>query len=760
MMLVLTSILTWAADPYYEIIDGGFDEGTVTVKITFPAGTRIQLEDDQSKIDLRYDDLEHKYIDIASNTWLSPEMRDFYAQYGILDEILAEVVNGEITIVDNTVTVEFQTFSQMPESGYSPLKFFLSAYNFTINGKVQNLGKIYRKEAQPYAKIIEGSPISGSITAKATLPYASSISAFSDVMYISLYSSAGSVSETRLRDVEMEGNELTVSFDNFSRTLYSDDVTSLGLYLRIQPATININGGVSTANINIPFVDANAVTPDQAFLNDEPEYNYFYVQNLEDSDMEMGFVQYSYARLEYTSTPDDEDSWTELIYGKKATLPSKVKVYIRAIGENLYVHNNLAYYYNGETNKGRFNIGGDITTLLNAEGNLEAIPYLAAFSQMFRNTKVVDASKLTLPSTTLTNNCYYAMFWGCTELVKAPKVLPAKVLTRSCYDSMFRQCSKLVDGPEEICATTLAPICCDRMFSGCSELKAAPELYAQEPAEDCYFEMFDGCNKIDKLVMHLESYTRSYPGPVTNIIPDGYRVTLYLTHKMREQMTDDDIMYYLEPKNLEYIDEPIAMKEDPNNAGDFYTTLYNSDWAYHIPEGVKAYTAALTDNAVHLSAIKGNTIPKGEPVVIKYVNEEAKNTTDNTLYIPHTFKSVKKNRDNILKGTPGTMTAPTNTYILSCEQNQLGFYKFIGTLEAHKAYLESDSNTNESISIIFDDVPGDLNADGVISVSDLTLLIDILGGRATDTNGAADVDGKDGVTIDDIRILTDKILEK
>ena len=705
VMMLITSITTWAADPYYEIIDGGFDEGTVTVKITFPAGTRIQMENESSTIDLRYEDSEHKGIDLARNTWLSPEMRDLYAQYGILDEILAEVVNGEITIVDNTVTVEFQTFSQMPESGYSPLKFFLSAYNFTINGKSQNLGKIYRKEAQPYAKIIEGSPTSGSITAKATLPYASSISAFSDVMYISLYSSAGSVSETRLRDVEMEGNELTVSFDNFSRTLYSDDVTSLGLYLRIQPATININGGVSNAIINIPFVDANAVTPDQAFQNDEPEYNYFYVQNLEDSDMEMGFVQYSYARLEYTSTPDDEDSWTELVYGKKATLPSKVKVYIRAIGENLYVHNNLAYYYNGETNKGRFNIGGDITTLLNAEGNLEAIPYLAAFSQMFRNTKVVDASKLILPSTTLTNNCYYAMFWGCSELLRAPKVLPATVLTRSCYDSMFRQCSKLEDGPEEICATTLAPICCDRMFSGCSELKAAPELYAQEPAEDCYFEMFDGCNKIDKLVMHLESYTRSYPGPVTNIIPDGYRVTLYLTHKMREQMTDDDIMYYLEPKNLEYIDEPIAMKEDPDNPGDFYSTFYNTNWAYHIPEGLKAYTATISDDGqLLLSAIKGNTIPKGEPVVMKYVNEEAQKTKAHTLYVPHTFKSVKKNKDNILKGAPGTMAAPANTYILSYGQNLLGFYKFTGTLEANKAYIVYDAIAGaKSLSMKFED---------------------------------------------------------
>ena len=53
-----------------------------------------------------------------------------------------------------------------------------------------------------------------------------------------------------------------------------------------------------------------------------------------------------------------------------------------------------------------------------------------------------DASNLILPATTLTLNCYYEMFYGCTSLVNAP-VLPAPTLVSSCYYHMFYGCSSL-----------------------------------------------------------------------------------------------------------------------------------------------------------------------------------------------------------------------------------------------------------------------------------------------------------------------------
>lgn len=41
LMLIMTSVASWAADPYYEIVSGSFASGNVTVKATFPDATTV-----------------------------------------------------------------------------------------------------------------------------------------------------------------------------------------------------------------------------------------------------------------------------------------------------------------------------------------------------------------------------------------------------------------------------------------------------------------------------------------------------------------------------------------------------------------------------------------------------------------------------------------------------------------------------------------------------------------------------------------------
>ena len=53
-----------------------------------------------------------------------------------------------------------------------------------------------------------------------------------------------------------------------------------------------------------------------------------------------------------------------------------------------------------------------------------------------------EEHKLVLPATTLTNDCYRHLFYGCTNLTTAPE-LPAPTLVQSCYSEMFGGCSKL-----------------------------------------------------------------------------------------------------------------------------------------------------------------------------------------------------------------------------------------------------------------------------------------------------------------------------
>lgn len=49
------------------------------------------------------------------------------------------------------------------------------------------------------------------------------------------------------------------------------------------------------------------------------------------------------------------------------------------------------------------------------------------FRLFFKCVTIVDASELILPGTTLTDRCYFEMFYGCTRLTASPK-LPATIL--------------------------------------------------------------------------------------------------------------------------------------------------------------------------------------------------------------------------------------------------------------------------------------------------------------------------------------------
>ena len=115
------------------------------------------------------------------------------------------------------------------------------------------------------------------------------------------------------------------------------------------------------------------------------------------------------------------------------------------------------------------------------------------YMQMFQSCTSLTTTPQ-LPATTLAGNCYNNMFQGCTSLTTAPE-LPATTLAGYCYISMFRDCTALTIAPE-LPATTLAGYCYNHMFNGCTSLTTAPELPATTLAENCYSYMFHGCTSL------------------------------------------------------------------------------------------------------------------------------------------------------------------------------------------------------------------------------------------------------------------------
>ena len=150
----------------------------------------------------------------------------------------------------------------------------------------------------------------------------------------------------------------------------------------------------------------------------------------------------------------------------------------------------------------RYTVEGNIMSLLFGDGfkgqtSLEDKSYI--FNNLFYNNKgLTSAEKLSLPATTLADDCYFGMFSNCTNLVYAPKVLPTTTLAFECYCSMFNGCTSLTTVPE-LPATALTDNCYTGMFYGCTSLVTAPELPATTLASGCYNSMFSNCTKLNHI---------------------------------------------------------------------------------------------------------------------------------------------------------------------------------------------------------------------------------------------------------------------
>ena len=119
-----------------------------------------------------------------------------------------------------------------------------------------------------------------------------------------------------------------------------------------------------------------------------------------------------------------------------------------------------------------------------------------AFGPIFKETNVVDASKLMLTATSISNGCYSFMFSGCTYLEKAPNIY-ATTLSNQCCQRMFENCINLICGPSVLYALNLPQFCYQYMFLNCVSLVYAPEIYATNILGRAAFaNMFEGCTSL------------------------------------------------------------------------------------------------------------------------------------------------------------------------------------------------------------------------------------------------------------------------
>lgn len=251
-----------------------------------------------------------------------------------------------------------------------------------------------------------------------------------------------------------------------------------------------------------------------------PDYplEYFTIQSLEDNNTisiigALGSGQPDYPDRGAVATwyySTDKTNWKQFVVMNMTTnyvpdfitLNKNQKVYLKTTSQfyktgitNTY--GTSTYQYNYFKTTGNFKVYGNIMSLCYGDDfvNKITLPWTHTFYYLFRYcTKLIDASNLILPATTLTDYCYNNMFYDCSSLTTAPE-LPATTLATACYMQMFDSCSSLTTAPI-LPATTLAAACYMGMFRYCSSFTAAPSLPATTLKSQCYQYMFYSCTSL------------------------------------------------------------------------------------------------------------------------------------------------------------------------------------------------------------------------------------------------------------------------
>lgn len=161
--------------------------------------------------------------------------------------------------------------------------------------------------------------------------------------------------------------------------------------------------------------------------------------------------------------------WTSITAGSDVTIRVNAGDVVRFKGSNSTYATSKSNYSGFDGGTATFDIEGNIMSLIYGDDFVGQTTMSGTynFCSLFKQSKCISAENLILPATTLTNDCYRAMFSLCTTLVTAPQ-LPATTLANECYWYMFEACG--ITTAPDLLAPALVNKCYGHMFVGCSSL--------------------------------------------------------------------------------------------------------------------------------------------------------------------------------------------------------------------------------------------------------------------------------------------------
>lgn len=296
--------------------------------------------------------------------------------------------------------------------------------------------------------------------------------------------------------------------------------TSSSVYT--SPITISADTTFKAISVLPGFIVSDVTTYSAEYV-DVMTLTYFFIEDASGSSNTLSITGHDASPQITVYKSSDEETWTSIgttTSGTSitATIPANGRLYLKATTNQwgFYEENGSSINsgWNNITCSGSYKVGGNIMSLLYGDSfiNEKQINYTHCFEDLFMspnvNTNLIDASKLILPATTLSEKCYREMFYQCRNLVTAPE-LPATTLAPYCYYNMFNGCYSLTSAPE-LSATTLFNYCYGSMFSYCTSLLTAPELTVSTLVQNCYRGMFSGCTSLNSVTCLATDNSASY----------------------------------------------------------------------------------------------------------------------------------------------------------------------------------------------------------------------------------------------------------
>lgn len=190
----------------------------------------------------------------------------------------------------------------------------------------------------------------------------------------------------------------------------------------------------------------------------------------------------------------DKGTWTDLAAGTATpSINTGQTLQFKASGLTPNTSNGIGTF----TVSKKYNLSGSCMSMIYGDEEPDNNPPAYAFIKMFyQSTTLIEVSDNFIPSTRLNTRACQYMFYGCTNMTKAPN-LPATTIGQYVYYCMFQNCSSLVTIPSTLPATQLGSYCYANMFSGCKSITTAPILPAKTLQSNCYRYMFNSCSKLN-----------------------------------------------------------------------------------------------------------------------------------------------------------------------------------------------------------------------------------------------------------------------